>query len=57
MATNGNGHSKEGRIVQVIGPVVDVHFEGGELPEIGTALRITNPAIDERKGNLTVEVA
>ncbi|RME06684.1 MAG: F0F1 ATP synthase subunit beta, partial [Deltaproteobacteria bacterium] len=39
-----------------IGPVVDVAFEG-ELPPIYQALRITNPAIDEREGNLVVEVA
>src|SRR5688500_10816783 len=57
IGTAGNGHEKQGRIVQVIGPVVDVHFEGGELPVVGTALRISNPAIDDRKGNLVVEVA
>ncbi|MDO8835415.1 MAG: F0F1 ATP synthase subunit beta, partial [Vicinamibacterales bacterium] len=32
---------KEGRIVQIIGPVVDVEFEGGHLPPIYNALRIT----------------
>jgi F-type H+/Na+-transporting ATPase subunit beta len=31
---------KTGRIVQVIGPVVDVEFEAGHLPEIYNALRI-----------------
>ncbi len=46
-----------GSISQVIGPVVDVAFESAELPEIGTALLITNPAISEAKDNLTVEVA
>src|SRR3982750_4914568 len=45
-----------GRIVQVIGPVVDVEFTGS-LPEINTALRISNPAISDKPGNLTVEVA
>ena len=29
-----------GRIVQIIGPVVDVEFEAGNLPEIYNALRI-----------------
>ncbi|MEC9069721.1 MAG: hypothetical protein VYC02_06630, partial [SAR324 cluster bacterium] len=29
-----------GKIVQVMGPVVDVAFESGELPEIYTALEI-----------------
>jgi F-type H+-transporting ATPase subunit beta len=31
---------KAGRIVQVIGPVVDVEFEAGHLPDIYNALRI-----------------
>jgi F-type H+-transporting ATPase subunit beta len=31
---------KEGRIVQVIGPVLDVEFEGGHLPAIYNALEI-----------------
>jgi F-type H+-transporting ATPase subunit beta len=49
--------TSQGRIVQVIGPVVDVEFQGGELPEINTALRISNPSISDRVGNLVVEVA
>jgi F-type H+-transporting ATPase subunit beta len=49
--------SSQGRIVQVIGPVVDVEFQGGDLPEINTALRISNPSISDRVGNLVVEVA
>jgi len=36
-----------GKIVQVIGPVVDVHFEDGQLPEVYTALKIKNPINDE----------
>ncbi|KAB2910108.1 MAG: F0F1 ATP synthase subunit beta [Kofleriaceae bacterium] len=46
-----------GRIVQVIGPVVDVAFDSAELPEINTALLLTNPSIDKREDNLTIEVA
>ncbi|HIG68927.1 MAG TPA: F0F1 ATP synthase subunit beta [Myxococcales bacterium] len=46
-----------GKIVQVMGPVVDVEFPPGELPEINTALRTTNSTIDERENNLVVEVA
>ena len=46
----------QGRIVQVIGPVVDVEFTGA-LPEINTALRISNPSINDKPGNLVVEVA
>ena len=40
-----------GSIAQVIGPVVDVAFESADLPEIGTALLITNPAISKAKDN------
>jgi F-type H+-transporting ATPase subunit beta len=46
-----------GKVVQVMGPVVDVSFPPGELPEVYTALRLTNPGIDERENNLVVEVA
>ena len=46
-----------GRISQVTGPVVDVYFEGGNLPEISTALKITNPTLNDREWNLVVEVA
>ncbi|MCP4038028.1 MAG: F0F1 ATP synthase subunit beta [bacterium] len=46
-----------GRIVQVMGPVVDVEFPPGEIPEINTALRTTNATIDDREDNLVVEVA
>ncbi len=45
-----------GIVKQIIGPVVDVEFEG-ELPEILTALWITNPAINDQEDNLVVEVA
>lgn len=47
----------EGKISQVIGPVVDVEFKRGELPSILNALRITNPSINDEKDNLVVEVA
>src|SRR5437588_8583371 len=47
----------QGRITQVIGPVVDVEFSGSTLPEINTALRISNPSISDKAGNLVVEVA
>lgn len=48
---------QDGKIVQVMGPVVDVEFPPGELPEIYMALRLTNPGIDEREDNLVLEVA
>jgi F-type H+-transporting ATPase subunit beta len=49
--------SGAGYITQVIGPVVDVRFDGGSLPEINTALLVTNPSIDNKVDNLTLEVA
>ncbi|MGL1931116.1 MAG: F0F1 ATP synthase subunit beta [Desulfotalea sp.] len=46
-----------GKITQVIGPVVDVEFEPGNLPEILSACYITNPGIDDVTDNLVVEIA
>ena len=47
----------EGKVIQVIGPIVDVEFPDGNIPEILTALLVTNPAIDDTEDNLTLEVA
>jgi F-type H+-transporting ATPase subunit beta len=57
--TNGNGTGHKGKIVQVIGPVVDIEFATGELPEVYTALKISNPNVDKDDSarDLTVEVA
>ena len=49
--------TQQGRIVQVIGPVVDVEFGGADLPEINIALAVSNPAIDDQPDNLVIEVA
>jgi F-type H+-transporting ATPase subunit beta len=46
-----------GKVAQVIGPVVDVHFSGGDLPSIYNALRVSNPGISDQKWNLVLEVA
>ncbi len=46
-----------GRITQVLGPVIDVEFPPGGLPEVYTALKVTNPGINDLPDNLTVEVA
>jgi F-type H+/Na+-transporting ATPase subunit beta len=46
-----------GKITQVMGPVVDVEFEQGQLPNILTALLITNPTINDEEDNLVIEVA
>ena len=57
MATTDYSPSSIGRIVQVIGPVVDVAFDSAELPEINTALLLSNPSIDNTADNLTIEVS
>jgi F-type H+/Na+-transporting ATPase subunit beta len=46
-----------GKITQVIGPVVDVEFPPGKLPAILNALRVSNPSISDKQGNLVLEVA
>ena len=51
------GESRVGKVIQVIGPVVDVEFEPGDLPEILNALYISNPAISDVADNLVCEVA
>jgi F-type H+/Na+-transporting ATPase subunit beta len=47
----------EGKIVQVIGPVVDVEFQENQLPALYNSLLISNPAISNEADNLVVEVA
>jgi F-type H+/Na+-transporting ATPase subunit beta len=49
--------ASQGRITQVIGPVVDVEFPPGALPHVLTALRVSNRAISDEAGNLVLEVA
>jgi len=46
-----------GKVSQVIGPVVDVEFPDGQLPEIYHALKISNPSLGDEEWNLVVEVA
>jgi len=48
--------TQQGNISQVLGNVVDVQFSDGALPPILTALRVTNPAISDKSGNLVLEV-
>src|SRR3954447_5002300 len=50
-----NGHAN-GRVVRVIGPVVDVEFPPGQLPEIYTALT-TDITVDGETSTITCEVA
>ncbi len=49
--------STDGKVLQVTGPVVDVHFPPGQLPEIYTALTLTNPGLSDAEDNLVIEVA
>ncbi|ATH93560.1 F0F1 ATP synthase subunit beta [Bacillus glycinifermentans] len=50
---------KKGRVSQVLGPVVDVRFEDGHLPEIYNAIKISHKAQNENEVDveLTLEVA
>src|SRR3954466_3244757 len=50
MAKENAGKQNVGKIVQIIGPVVDVEFEAGCLPEIYNALRV----VSDGKGGTTV---
>jgi F-type H+-transporting ATPase subunit beta len=48
----------KGRVLQVMGPVVDIEFERGHLPDILNAIKIqSSSAAGGREINLTVEVA
>ncbi|WP_143414793.1 F0F1 ATP synthase subunit beta [Geobacillus sp. E263] len=49
----------KGRVIQVMGPVVDVKFENGHLPAIYNALKIQHKARNENEVDidLTLEVA
>ena len=46
-----------GKVVQVMGPVVDVQFPPGQLPNILSALKLSNHFISDAEENLTLEVA
>jgi len=45
-----------GKIIQVIGPVVDIEFEEGHLPKIYNAVKIPRKNIEGKEENLIVEV-
>src|SRR5699024_1513871 len=44
----------KGYVLQVMGPVVDVKFDNGQLPDIYNALKVSSA---DGKVNLTLEVA
>jgi F-type H+-transporting ATPase subunit beta len=55
----GGKKMKKGRVTQVMGPVVDVKFEHGHLPELNNAIKIQYKAQEAHESdiNLTLEVA
>jgi F-type H+-transporting ATPase subunit beta len=46
-----------GRIKTVIGPVVDIEFSNGNLPDVYHAVKVTNPSNEGGEWNLVLEVA
>ena len=46
-----------GKVVQIVGPVVDVRFPAGKLPDLMTAIKIPYKTEDGEEKTLTVEVA
>ena len=56
MADGNGSNPADGRIVQVVGAVVDVEFPAEHLPEIRFALEIVSPGQDESAGSLVLEV-
>src|SRR5947209_12515244 len=56
MAEEGNGQKVTGRVVRVIGPVVDVDFPPDRLPEINFALEVDR-TLDRETTTIVCEVA
>ncbi|AWB46272.1 F0F1 ATP synthase subunit beta [Paenibacillus sp. CAA11] len=46
-----------GRVVSIMGPVVDIEFERGQLPEIFNAIKIASDEQAGRSSELTLEVS
>lgn len=46
----------KGKIIQIIGPVVDIEFEGGQLPMIYNAIKIPRTSVEGVQEDLIVEV-
>jgi F-type H+-transporting ATPase subunit beta len=56
-STLANSEENIGSVIQVMGAVVDVEFPSGIRPRLLTALRTTNPLLDDKPYNLVLEVA
>ncbi len=46
----------KGKIVQIIGPVVDIDFSGGQLPQILNAVKIPRVTVEGKEEDLICEV-
>lgn len=46
----------KGKIIQIIGPVVDIEFEDGQLPKIYNAVKIPRRTVEGNQEDLIVEV-
>lgn len=46
----------KGKIIQIIGPVVDIEFDEGQLPKIYNAVKIPRTTTEGEENNLIVEV-
>src|SRR4030095_2580772 len=55
MTTATASELRVGKVIQVIGPVVDIEFAGGHLPAIYNAVRVTGQAGPD-KLDIVVEV-
>jgi F-type H+/Na+-transporting ATPase subunit beta len=53
MSNNGKN---VGKIIQIIGPVLDIDFSGGELPAVNNAVHIKRKTIEGLDDTLVVEV-
>ena len=48
----------EGKVLQIIGPVLDIQFDSGHVPEIYNAVTVSSEGFDSSVPiNLTAEVA
>ncbi len=54
---DSDGATRAGVVQQVTGPVVDVAFPTGAVPELMSALTVSNPGISEEEDNLVLEVS
>jgi F-type H+-transporting ATPase subunit beta len=52
--SKNNGNANKGKVLTVIGPIVDVDFEEGVLPDILNALEVYNKSLGK---NIVMEVA